>query len=225
MVKWKKISKRLAMLLMAVLVMVGSQTTAFAYTDQSSEATETKTEAEKKEDTVLEEDHTDDKQSFSVPGNAEVLDDIEGDSSKEFLTVTTKNNNTFYIVIDRSSTTDNVYMLSQIDENDLKDFLEEEPETETKTPGIVLDEEKVGDETPDVVLDDAADSTKDNVEPNVGLLSMLALAGAGVGAYYFFKIRMAKQDDDDSPDEGLETGGMEEDMETVNEDEEATQNN
>ena len=225
MVKWKKISKRLAMLLMAVLVMVGSQTTAFAYTDQSSEATETKTEAEKKEDTVLEEDHTDDKQSFSVPGNAEVLDDIEGDSSKEFLTVTTKNNNTFYIVIDRSSTTDNVYMLSQIDENDLKDFLEEEPETETKTPGIVLDEEKVGDETPDVVLDDAADSTKDNVEPNVGLLSMLALAGAGVGAYYFFKIRKAKQDDDDSPDEGLETGGMEEDMETVNEDEEATQNN
>ena len=153
------------------------------------------------------------------------IDDIEGDSSKEFLTVTTKNNNTFYIVIDRSSTTDNVYMLSQIDENDLKDFLEEEPETETKTPGIVLDEEKVGDETPDVVLDDAADSTKDNVEPNVGLLSMLALAGAGVGAYYFFKIRKAKQDDDDSPDEGLETGGMEEDMETVNEDEEATQNN
>lgn len=225
MVKWKKISKRLAMLLMAVLVMVGSQTTAFAYTDQSSEATETKTEAEKKDDAVLEEEHTDDNQSFSVPGNAEVLDDIEGDSSKEFLTVTTKNNNTFYIVIDRSSTTDNVYMLSQIDENDLKDFLEEEPETETKTPGVVLDEEKVGDETPDVVLDDAADSTKDNVEPNVGLLSMLALAGAGVGAYYFFKIRKAKQDDDDSPDEGLETGGMEEDMETVNEDEEATQNN
>ena len=114
-------------------------------------------------------------------------------------------------------------MLSQIDENDLKDFLEEEPETETKKPGIVLDEEK--DETPDVVLDDTTDSTKDNVEPNVGLLSMLALAGAGVGAYYFFKIRKAKQDDDDSPDEGLETGGMEEDMETVNEDEEATQNN
>ena len=225
MVKWKKISKRLAMFLMAVLVMVGSQTTAFAYTDQSSEATETKTEAEKKDDAVLEEEHTDDNKSFSVPGNAEVLDDIEGDSSKEFLTVTTKNNNTFYIVIDRSSTTDNVYMLSQIDENDLKDFLEEESETETKTPGIVLDEEKVGDETPDVVLDDAADSTKDNVEPNVGLLSMLALAGAGVGAYYFFKIRKAKQDDDDSPDEGLETGGMEEDMETVNEDEEATQNN
>ena len=208
MVKWKKISKRLAMLLMAVLVMVGSQTTAFAYTDQSAEATETKTEAEKKDDAVLEEEHTDDNKSFSVPGNAEVLDDIEGDSSKEFLTVTTKNNNTFYIVIDRSSTTDNVYMLSQIDENDLKDFLEEEPETETKTPGIVLEEEKVGDETPDVVLDDAADSTKDNVEPN-----------------YFFKIRKAKQDDDDSPDEGLETGGMEEDMETVNEDEEATQNN
>lgn len=225
MVKWKKISKRLAMFLMAVLVMVGSQTTAFAYTDQSAEATETKTEAETKDDAVLEEEHTDDNKSFSVPGNAEVLDDIEGDSSKEFLTVTTKNNNTFYIVIDRSSTTDNVYMLSQIDENDLKDFLEEESETETKTPGIVLDEEKVGDETPDVVLDDAADSTKDNVEPNVGLLSMLALAGAGVGAYYFFKIRKAKQDDDDSPDEGLETGGMEEDMETVNEDEEATQNN
>ncbi len=42
--------------------------------------------------------------AFTTPGNGEVKDDITDDSTKEFLTVTTKNNNTFYIVIDRSAT-------------------------------------------------------------------------------------------------------------------------
>ena len=49
--------------------------------------------------------------AFTEPGNGEVQDDIQNGSSKEFLTITTKNNNTFYLVIDRSSTSQNVYLL------------------------------------------------------------------------------------------------------------------
>ena len=41
--------------------------------------------------------------AFSTPGTAQVQDDITEDGSKEFLTITTKNNNTFYLVIDRSA--------------------------------------------------------------------------------------------------------------------------
>ena len=33
------------------------------------------------------------RQAFTTPGNGEVKDDITDDSTKEFLTVTTKNNN------------------------------------------------------------------------------------------------------------------------------------
>ena len=63
--------------------------------------------------------------AFTTPGNAQVQDDITEDGSKEFLTITTKNNNTFYLVIDRSASTENVYLLSQSDENDLQEFLKD----------------------------------------------------------------------------------------------------
>lgn len=218
MVKWKKISKKLLIAVTAATMLLGTQMTAFAYVDPSAEASQMETETTK--ENVLEEEHTDDDKSFSVPGNAEVLDDIDGDSSKEFLTVTTKNNNTFYIVIDRSSTTDNVYMLSQIDENDLKEFLTEEETEQAETPGIVLDDVHTEDETPEAVIDDIEASEKNDMGTNVGLLSILLLAGAGIGAYYYFKIYKGKQEEDDSENEGLEQDGAVEE-ETINEDEEA----
>lgn len=218
MVKWKKISKKLLIAVTAATMLLGTQMTAFAYVDPSAEASQMETETTK--ENVLEEEHTDDDKSFSVPGNAEVLDDIDGDSSKEFLTVTTKNNNTFYIVIDRSSTTDNVYMLSQIDENDLKEFLTEEETEQAETPGIVLDDVHTEDETPEAVIDDIEASEKNDMGTNVGLLSILLLAGVGIGAYYYFKIYKGKQEEDDSENEGLEQDGAVEE-ETINEDEEA----
>lgn len=218
MVKWKKISKKLLIAVTAATMLLGTQMTAFAYVDPSAEASQMETETTK--ENVLEEEHTDDDKSFSVPGNAEVLDDIDGDSSKEFLTVTTKNNNTFYIVIDRSSTTDNVYMLSQIDENDLKEFLTEEETEQAETPGIVLDDVHTEDETPEAVIDVIEASEKNDMGTNVGLLSILLLAGAGIGAYYYFKIYKGKQEEDDSENEGLEQDGAVEE-ETINEDEEA----
>ena len=63
---------------------------------------------------------------FSVAGNGELLDDITDDETKQFLTVQTKNGNTFFMVIDRSRNSENVYMLSLIDECDLAEFIEEE---------------------------------------------------------------------------------------------------
>lgn len=218
MVKWKKISKKLLITVMAAMMLLGTQMTAFAYVDPTTETNQT--EAETTKENVLEEEHTDDDKSFSVPGNAEVLDDIDGDSSKEFLTVTTKNNNTFYIVIDRSSTTDNVYMLSQIDENDLKEFLTEEETEQTETPGIVLDDVHTEEETAEVSIDDVKETEKSDMSTNVGMLSILLLAGAGIGAYYYFKIYKGKQEEDDSENEGLEQDGAVEE-ETINEDEEA----
>ena len=117
MVKWKKMNKKMAGLLLGVMMLFTASTTAFAYVDESAEAskvettqTEQSTDKEEKKDEatntneVLPEDGTDKGTAFTTPGNGEVKDDITDDSTKEFLTVTTKNNNTFYIVIDRSAT-------------------------------------------------------------------------------------------------------------------------
>lgn len=161
MVKWKKLNKKVAGLLLGVMMLFSASTTAFAYVDPSAEATNTEaantettqTEAAEPKETdqpaeagVLPENNTTEKKedAFTEPGNGEVQDDIQNGSSKEFLTITTKNNNTFYLVIDRSSTSQNVYLLSQVDENDLKEFVDQEKGAATVTPSpqVVLDENK-----------------------------------------------------------------------------------
>ena len=62
---------------------------------------------------------------FTIAGNGEVEDDIVDDPSKEFFTVKTKGGNTFFLVIDRARNSENVYMLSMIDEYDLQEFLDD----------------------------------------------------------------------------------------------------
>lgn len=218
MMKWKNISKKLFMMIMSVMLIFSTQLTAFAYTDTSEESAVSE-EKESETEEVLEENHTDD--TFSVAGNGEVLDDISNDSSKEFLTITTKNNNTFYIVIDRSSTTDNVYMLSQIDENDLKEFVDAEEEADNSAATVVLDETEAEENTAEVVVDETEE--ENSVTSNKGgMLAILAVAAVGVAGYYYFKFRKDNQDDDDTPDEGMEVPGIEEEK-TVNEDDEAAQ--
>lgn len=107
MVKWKKLNKKVAGVLLGVMVLFSASTTAFAYVDPSAETTNTEAaqtetvqnkETEKPADEgVLPENNKTEKKedAFTEPGNGEVQDDIQNGSSKEFLTITTKNNNTF----------------------------------------------------------------------------------------------------------------------------------
>lgn len=198
MVKWKKLNKKVAGVLLGVMVLFSASTTAFAYVDPSAETANTEaaqTETVQNEETekpadegVLPENNTTEKKedAFTEPGNGEVQDDIQNGSSKEFLTITTKNNNTFYLVIDRSSTSQNVYLLSQVDENDLKEFVDQEKE---KMP-----------------------------QANMGAMAAIfILALGGVAAYYYFKIyKPKKEEEEDFEEEGLETSDG---LEIINEDE------
>ena len=219
MVKWKKLNKKLVVLMTAVMMIFGSQATAYAYVDQGTEAAQEETTTETAEP-VVEDDHTEENgDPFSVPGNGEVRDDITDDSSKEFLTIQTKNNNTFYIVIDRAATTNNVYMLSQIDENDLKEFLDKDQQQSLETaPSVVLEDEHTDDTESDVSVEETQKDKPDKAATNSGLFIILLLAVAGVAGYYYFKIYKPKQEDEDSENEGLE---MDDGLETINEDEES----
>ena len=81
--------------------------------------------------------------AFTPDGNLTLIDDflqieIPGDEEteqveKQFITVQSKNGNTFYIVIDRNGETENVYFLNLVDEADLMALMEGE-EGETAAP-------------------------------------------------------------------------------------------
>lgn len=230
MVKWKKLNKKVAGVLLGVMVLLSASTTAMAQVDPSAEAentevTQTETiqteKTEKPEEGgVLPENNTTEKKedAFTEPGNGEIQDDIVNGSSKEFLTITTKNNNTFYLVIDRSSTSQNVYLLSQVDENDLKEFVDQEKEqaTVTPTPQVVIDENK-SEETGK--KEEAVKPEKEKMpQANMGAMAaILILTLGGVAAYYYFKIyKPKKEEEEDFEEEGLETSDG---LEIINEDE------
>ena len=165
-------------------VEAGESVTEDTLTDITDETTEQENGTDKKDD------------AFSVDGNGEVLDNIMDEKSgKEFYTIVTANNNTYYLIIDHASSTKNVYMLSMIDENDLKEFLsEEEPEVSEdtgKTPTVdfgedTKDEEPSGD-------DKQEEPKKDN---NVlgTVLIILALGAVAGGVYFYFKIYKPKKE-------------------------------
>ena len=226
MIRNRKFSKKLVAAVLAAAMMVGTSMTAFAYVDpgaaetaaeavMESSTSDTGQEQNAEEEAVLEESSD---TAFSTPGNAQLEDDITEDSTKEFLTITTKNNNTFYLVIDRSANTENVYMLSQIDENDLQEFLDSEGTTENPSnqPSIVLEEtEKQTNETVEETKPEEKGTEESKPSQNMaGLFGILLLAGAGAGAYYYLKIRKKKEQEENDDSEGLELGDG---LETVDE--------
>ena len=210
MVKIKRMNKMLAVLFLSASMIFATGTTAFAYVDESAEASKTESvETEETEkDTVVEENQINTEEPFSVPGNAQVQDDITNSKNKEFLTITTKNNNTFYGIIDRSANVDNVYMLSQIDENDLQEFLEEDSSASTivdVTPEVVIDENTHTEQTEQPATESPE---KEGTASNLGaLVAILISAILGVGAYGYIKFIKPKKDEDDGDDEGIEMIG------------------
>lgn len=203
----KKLSKSLAAGMFALCLVMGmGSVTAFAFVDETSETEE-----------VLEETTPDETEAtpFSVSGNGEVLDDISDDSTKEFYTITTANGNTFFLVIDKAGSTENVYMLSMIDEYDLQDFIEEE-ETETAetTAPVVLEETTQTEESEETEA--VAVTEEDSGGSGAGILLAVLLIAAlgGGGAYYYIRIYKPKKDAEETTSEGLEY----ENYETRNED-------
>ena len=235
----EKIKRYLMVAAMAAGVMFSAAMPAFAYTggegqvetDVSNEETVTgniSVETENAEDAPVteeppaSEDGSEDEGApgrvngapFSVPGNGQLADDLSGDESKQFLTIQTKNGNTFFMVLDRSNNTENVYMLSMIDENDLAEFIGEgdgQKEPEPEQPSVVIPET----ENPSVSAEPEAETeTETGAQPESGekkggmstgaLFAIVLLLAGGIGAFYYFKVWKPKQDEDESDGEDLE---------------------
>lgn len=185
-----------------------------AYTGSETETAE--------ESTIIREENTeetenDDNNAFSVEGNGTLTDEADSSQNKLFYIVTTANGNSYYIIIDKDSTTNNVYMLSQIDEADLADFTEETASKNEETVATASPDgnaETATDQTGEEVTEPAQETDTATSSPDtetetadsgssagkyIGFV-LLALACIGViVAYYFLKIR--NRDDQEEEDE------------------------
>ena len=236
----KKRGFRLITMLTVCILLVGSfSMTAFAYADDTDQNLPV-TEATQPEETPQPEPTA----SIEKPSDGEPIDD-EGNAytrdllydkatNKQFITVQTKNGNTFYIVIDYDAPINEeeeqykTYFLNVVDDRDLFALLDDEDVNELKTC-ICDDKCVVGDVNTDCPVCKTNMSECTGTEPvpetptedeppvteepkqssNMGMIiAIVAIAGIGGAAYYYFKfIKGTKQKDDDMDffdDEGYE---------------------
>lgn len=145
-------------------------------------------------------------QPFTIAGNAEIIDDIS-DGTKEFYTITTANNNTFFIVVDKDRAAQNVYMLAKVDENDVAEFIENRPEvTPSPMPTLMFIQPTPAPTLPVTVVTEPQKQT-----PPGNILIIGALALAAVGAGWYFKVYKPRHDSDNTRTEGMEYGGEQRD--------------
>ena len=201
-----KVVKKLLMLAM-VITMLSGTSIATVYANANPPAEETTTEvvqetsAETTEDTEKKEDTgrvsgESNNSAFSTPGNAQLVDDKENDDTKQFLTIQTKKGNTFYMVIDRSSNTENVYMMSLVDENDLAEFLDEkEKDKETEESTVVIPETTP--ETTPAAEEETEVKKEENSGMNVkGLAAIAVVAILGLAGIAVYKKKGRSKEED-----------------------------
>ena len=144
---------------------------------------------------------------FTPDGTGTVMDTATDGDGKEFFTVETPDGNVFYLIVDRQRSTDNVYLLNAVTEDDLASLAKP---SDGKNVSTV--------ELPPVVAPATTPETTPEPEPtappapaqnggnNTGTIIFIMIAVIGVGgAGYYFKIvrpkKLGANDDDDYSEE------------------------
>ena len=121
----KKILRTLTALCAALMLSGGFSVTAFAQTPEGEDDTN---------DSGVVYEEPQKEEPLTPDGNATLVDDFGG--NKQLITVTTKNGNYFYILIDRDDEGENtVHFLNQVDEADLLALMED-GSTEAAPPAV-----------------------------------------------------------------------------------------
>ena len=130
---------------------------------------------------------------FTPEGTGTVVDNATDGDGKEFFTITTPNENIFYLVIDRQRSGENVYFLNAVTEADLMALAEitEEPPAPQPEPEPAP--------APEPELEKKSNSGM--------LLLVLGLALIGGGAGWYFKVYRPKQEKAAGPVEDYDDPG------------------
>ena len=159
-----------------------------------------------------------DNRTLTPTGNAQLLDDVTDNENLQFITVTARDGNVFYFVIDHGAESENVYFLNVVDEADLNALIEKEETEVPEEPVTEPDTEK-----PDEDLVPIEDVEPEKPEGNnIGLIIILVIAvAAGIGGYYYKVILPKKKlkdaDDIEDFDFGDEDDELEDDVKEAEE--------
>ena len=187
---------------LAACLLCGTYFTIPAYAQSSEPQAETTSAETIPVETVTPEEPAE-PNPFTPDGTGTVVDKATDKDGKEFYTITTPDENIFFLVIDNQKSSENVYFLNAVTEKDLlplaeKDSKEEavEPET-THTPQL---------EKPAKEPEQPESAPKEDKTDN-GLFSLLLVAAVvliGGGAGYYFKIYKPKHQAPDLEDDYCE---------------------
>lgn len=199
---------------------------------------DTDTPAENTEETGVTSEITivEESEAPTIPsGNATVIEDVNASVvDRQFLTIQSKNGNTFYLVVDKDSKgNENVYFMNLVDEYDLMAFAKDIPEnvqaamdaengnepTEPATDENGNPIETPTDENGEPVENKADEKTDSSGGGNGLLIIVGVLALGGGGAFYYFKVYKNKPKTPKQSDYSDEEDEDEyEEEQTVNED-------
>lgn len=183
----KKLRKVMFMGTLLIGLVLGLGQPVFAQSNESEEVVE-ETEGE----------------PFTPDGNAQLVDEATDKDGKIFYTFATKNNEYFYLVIDKDRDTENVYMLNLIDEQDLMALIDEQEQTgsfswNNKDNEINLkpEAEETAEETDDP---EPVEQPERKNNGGIILLFCVLVGGVAVAVAYYLKFVRGKEPDFEEED-------------------------
>ena len=210
----KKVFRVGAMLVLCLIMVLGTATSAFAYynedeanegstvvVEEPAEETTTETEAPSETETPADEPQG----QITPDGNLTLVDDLDYSSRAglQFMTVTSKDGHVFYIVIDRTANSENVYFLNQVDAADLmalmndeqkEEYLKEQEAKQQEQPQTTVTPAQQETQAPSETEQPA--QTEAEKQPLNNSMVMIAVFGVIVivviAVYYFLKIKPKK---------------------------------
>ncbi len=178
-----KPKKRILTLLAAVMLCIA----AFPFTAYASGGEETLevTEAPVAPET------TSNPNPFTPAGTGTVVNTATDEDGKQFYTITTPDENIFYLVIDLQREQDNVYFLNAVTEKDLLALAEKSEDTHDGENPLSTSEPEI---TPEVTPEPTSEPEPEQKGNPAMLLMVLVVVVIGGGAGYYFKIYRPKQE-------------------------------
>ena len=133
---------------------------------------------------------------FTPNGTGTVVDEATDEDGKEFYTITTPEENVFFLIIDKQRDTENVYFLNAVTESDLLALAEKDSDTAVPEPPVTAEPvpQPAEPETPEK----PEQPQKSSSPFTLVLIGAAVLAAGGLG--YYFKIYKPKHELDDADD-------------------------